>query len=290
MKEFKDKIAVITGAASGIGRAIAQRCAREGMKVVLADVEEEALIRTADEMKARGATIMAVLTDVSKAGDVENLAQKTFAHFGAVHLLCNNAGVASFGRIWEYSLADWEWIVGVNLWGLIHGIRFFVPAMLEQDTEGHIVNTASMGGLFSPPYNGIYAGSKHAVVAISEVLFTELAMNQSKIKVSVLCPAIVKTRMKDAERNRPPELRNPPDHKATLPESMQKGHHGIRVEGETAEEMADQVFDAIINEKFYILPHPDFRKPIRTRFENIWEQRDPTLPRDLLQRLGIVES
>ncbi len=290
MKEFKDKVAVITGAASGIGRAIAERCTREGMKVVLADVEEGALKRTADEMKVKGATLLAVATDVSKAGDVESLAQKTFAHFGAVHLLCNNAGVASFGTIWEYTLADWKWILGVNLWGLIHGIRFFIPAMLEQDTEGHIVNTASMGGLFSPPYNGIYAGAKHAVVAISEVLHAELAMNQSKIKVSVLCPAIVKTRMKDAERNRPPELRNPPDYKVTLPESMRKAHHGIRAEGETAEEMADQVFDAIINEKFYILPHPDFRAPIKTRFDNIMEERDPTLPRDLLQKLGIIES
>ena len=147
-----------------------------------------------------------------------------------------------------------------------------------------------MGGLFSPPYNGIYAGSKHAAVAISEVLHTELALNKSKIKVSVLCPAIVRTRMKDAERNRPPELRNPPGHEASLPESMSKGHHGIRTEGETAEEMADQVFDAVINEKFYILPHPDFREPIKTRFENIMGQRDPFLPGDLLQRLGIVGS
>ncbi|MBN1626924.1 MAG: SDR family NAD(P)-dependent oxidoreductase [Deltaproteobacteria bacterium] len=289
MKEFKDKVAVITGAASGIGRAIAERCALEGMKVVLADVEQKALKQTEDEMNAKGATVLAVTTDVSKAADVEALAQKSLDRFGAVHLLCNNAGVASFGTIWEYSLADWEWILGVNLWGLIHGIRFFVPAMLERNTEGHIVNTASMGGLFSPPYNGIYAGSKHAVVAISEVLHTELALKKSKIKVSVLCPAIVKTRMKDAERNRPPELRNPPDQKATVPESMKEGHHGINVEGETAEEMADQVFGAIRDEKFYILPHPDFRESIGTRFKNIMEERDPTLPRGLLQRLGIIE-
>ena len=289
MKEFKDKVAVITGAASGIGRAVAERCAQEGMKIVLADVEGMALKQTEDEMKARGATLLAVTTDVSKAGDVEALAKKSLGRFGAVHLLCNNAGVGTFGTIWEYSLADWEWILGVNLWGLIHAIRFFVPAMLEQNSEGHIVNTASMGGLFSPPYNGIYAGSKHAVVAISEVLHTELAMNQSKIKVSVLCPAIVKTRMKDAERNRPPELSNPPDHKITLPESMRTGRHGIKVEGETAEEMADQVFEAIRNEKFYILPHPDFREPIRMRYENIMGGRDPNLPEDLLQRLGIIE-
>lgn len=281
---------MITGAASGIGRAIAERAVREGMKVVLADVEEKALKQAEQEMKSEGANILAVKTDVSNAEDVEALAQKSLDHFGALHLLCNNAGVASFGTIWEYSLADWEWILGVNLWGLIHGIRFFVPAMLEQNTEGHIVNTASMGGLFSPPYNGIYAGSKHAVVAISEVLHTELALHGSKIKVSVLCPAIVKTRMKDAERNRPPELRNPPEHKPTLPESMKRGHHGIKVEGETAGEMADQVFDAIRDEKFYILPHPDFREAIGTRYKNIMEERDPTLPKSLLQRLGIIDA
>ena len=290
MKEFQNKVAVITGAASGIGRAIAERCIREGMKVVLADVEESALKRTEDEMKTKGATVLAITTDVSKAGDVEALALKTVEHFGAVHLLCNNAGVASFGTLWECTLADWEWVMGVNLWGLIHGIRFFVPLMLEQNTEGHIVNTASMGGLFSPPYNGIYVGSKHAVVAISEVLHSELALHQSKIKVSVLCPAFVKTRMNDSGRNRPPELKNPPDHKAGFPVSLDKEHKKINMTGETAEEMADQVFEAIRREKFYILPHPDYRESIGTRFENIMEERDPTLPRGLLQRLGIIEA
>lgn len=289
MKEFKNKVAVITGAASGIGRAMAGRCSLEGMKVVLADVEEKALKQAEKEMREAGAAVLAVATDVSKARDVELLAQKSLGHFGAIHLLCNNAGVASFGRLWECSLADWEWVMGVNLWGLIHGIRFFVPVMLEQDTEGHIVNTASMGGLFSPPYNGIYVGSKHAAVAISEVLHNELRLNRSKLKVSVLCPAIVKTRMNEAERNRPPELRNPPDRKVAVPESMKREHHRMHEQqAETAGEIAGQVFDAIRHEKFYILPHPDFRESIGARFRNMMEEKDPILPNSLLQRLGIM--
>jgi NADP-dependent 3-hydroxy acid dehydrogenase YdfG len=151
MKEFKDKVAVITGAASGIGRAIAFRCAQEGMKVVLTDIEEKALTQTETEMKALGAAVLAVLTDVSKASDLEALAQKTLDAFGAVHLLCNNAGVDAGTSIWESSLADWQWVMGVNLWGVIHGVRVFVPIMLEQDTDSHIVNTASISGLVSIP-------------------------------------------------------------------------------------------------------------------------------------------
>src|ERR1700733_1304081 len=144
MKEFRDKVAVITGAASGLGRAMAERCVQEGMKVVLADVEVEALTKTEASMKASGATVLAIRTDVSEASDVEALAQKTLEVFGAVHLLCNNAGVGTGSAIWKSTIADWEWIIGVNLWGVIHGVRVFVPIMLEQDTECHIVNTASM--------------------------------------------------------------------------------------------------------------------------------------------------
>ena len=156
MKEFKDKVAVITGAASGIGRALADRCVQEGMKVVLADVEVEALTKTEESMKAAGATVLAVRTDVSQAGDVEALAEKTLEAFGAVHLLCNNAGVATEAAVWESTIAEWEWVMGVNLWGVIHGVRVFVPVMLAQDTECHVVNTASMAGLISGPGLGVY--------------------------------------------------------------------------------------------------------------------------------------
>ena len=161
MKNFKDKVAVVTGAASGIGKAIAQRCVQEGMKVVLADIEEKPLAQTGDDLKKAGATVLSVLTDVSKINDVEQLARKTLGDFGEVHLLFNNAGVTAGTSIWESTLADWEWVIGVNLWGVIHGIRTFVPIMLKQDNECHIVNTSSVAGLISSPGDGIYKVTKH---------------------------------------------------------------------------------------------------------------------------------
>ncbi len=175
MQEFRDRVAVITGAASGIGRALAQRCAQEGMKVVLADVEESALIETAAEVRASGAPALAVVTDVSNIRAVEALAQQTLDMFGAVHLLCNNAGVAAGTTIWDSTLADWEWVLAVNLWGVIYGVRVFVPIMLSQDTDCHIVNTASIAGLIAGPGLGVYKVAKHGVVTLSETLYYELA-------------------------------------------------------------------------------------------------------------------
>jgi NAD(P)-dependent dehydrogenase (short-subunit alcohol dehydrogenase family) len=175
MQEFKDKVAVITGAASGIGRALAERCVHTGMKAVLADVDMGALTITEAALKATGASVLAVATDVSKAQDVDALAQRTLAAFGAVHLLCNNAGVWGGISAWDSSLTDWEWVLGVNLWGIIHGIHTFVPLMLAQETEGHIVNTASMAGLLTGRGPAAYRVSKHAVVALSEMLYHQLA-------------------------------------------------------------------------------------------------------------------
>src|SRR2546423_9022177 len=173
MKDFQGKVAVVTGAASGIGRGLAEKCVREGMKVVLADVEEKVLNQASAELKALSGDVLAVRTDVSKAGDVEALAQQAFDTYGAVHLLFNNAGVGGGSTLWESTLADWEWVLGVNLWGVIHGIRTFVPRMLEQHTEGHIINTASVAGLISSP-GGIYNVTKHGVIALSETLYHEL--------------------------------------------------------------------------------------------------------------------
>ena len=281
MKEFKDKVAVVTGAASGIGRAIADRCAKEGMKVVLADINKEDLATAEAELTATGATVLAVPTDVSKAGDVETLAQKTLEAFGAVHLLFNNAGVGMSGTLWENTLADWEWVIGVNLWGVIHGVRTFVPLMLEQDTEGHIVNTSSMAGLTRGDKLGVYRMTKHGVVSLSETLHYELAHRGSKLKVSVLCPGMVKTRMTElgSGRNRPEELRNAPGEKETSPEDEQLRQSRFQgLQWMDPPEVADKVFDAIQDEKFYIITHPEMKDRIRRRMEDILQERNPTLP------------
>jgi NADP-dependent 3-hydroxy acid dehydrogenase YdfG len=277
MKDFKDKVAVITGAASGIGLALAQYCVRVGMKVILADVEPAALAKTEAEMKSTGAMVLAVPTDVSQANHVEALAQIALKAFGAVHLLCNNAGVATTGTIWESSVTDWEWVIGVNLWGVVHGVRTFVPIMLAQDTECHIVNTASLAGLLSFPRACVYAVTKHGVVNLSEALHHELAERGGKVKVSLLCPGLVKTRIVDCERNRPERLA------ATAPMGSVEaaGWETLRQQMQTAmppAQIAEAVFQAIREERFYILTHPEWQDGIRTRLEDILQGRNPTPP------------
>ncbi len=279
MKEFNDKVAVVTGAASGIGRALAERFAAEHMKVVLADVEEETLAKVEAEMKADGANVLAVPTDVSRAGDVEALAQRAFGAFGAVHVLCNNAGVAVGGVSWQQTVKDWEWILGVNLWGVIHGIRAFVPAMLDQDTEGHIVNTASGAGLHTRPWLSMYCATKHAVVALSESLHHELALTGAKLKVSVLCPAVVNTRIGESERNRPAELRDVGASQAGSPqmEVMEQAFRQLLATGLSPEQVAEAVFQAVRDESFYIVTHPETKDRVRARMTDIEEGRNPTL-------------
>ena len=283
MKTFQGKVAVITGAASGIGRALAERCAQEGMKVVMADVEEQALLQTSRDLAATGAETLAVQTDVSQAGEVERLAQKAFEAYSEVHLLFNNAGVGAGKTAWESSLADWEWVLGVNLYGVIHGIRSFVPRMLASGAEGYIVNTASMAGLTSTPGLSVYMASKHAVVSLTETLYHELTLRDAGIGVSVLCPGFVKTRIQDAERNRPARLQNAPD-EHTLPaqelsreeqEGGQMLQQAIR-EGMPPQQLADMTFAAIREERFYIYP-PEFKRGIQARMEDILTPRNPTL-------------
>ncbi len=282
MKDFQDKVAVVTGAASGIGRALAERCAQEGMKVVLADVEESALKQAEEELKASGAQVLAVRTDVSQADEVEALAKITFDTFGAVHLLFNNAGVGAGTTVWESSLADWQWVLGVNLWGVIYGIHFFVPRMLAQDSEGHIVNTASSAGLIASSGLGIYKVSKHGVVTLSETLALELAARGSKLKVSVLCPEWVNTRIMDAERNRPPALANAPEEQHVSPETAAMAETVRQVvrqlvqAGLPPSQVAEMVFDAIRQEKFYILTHPTTKQGVQLRMEAILQERMPT--------------
>ena len=276
MKVFKDRVAVVTGAASGLGRAMALRFAREGMKIVLADVEKEALSRTEKEFKESDYPVLAVRTDVSKGREVEALADKAFKAFGGVHILCNNAGVAPGGTVWEQSEKDWEWTLGVNVWGVIHGIRVFLPRMLEQNAEGHVVNTASVAGLLSPPGMAMYCVSKHSVVTLTECLHHDLIEFGAKIRASVLCPAFVPTGISDSERNRPDALR---DEKVKSKIDLQREEqlrHAVKSGRISAEQIADLVFQAIGANKFYILPHQKIKPAIEIRMQDILLERDPT--------------
>jgi NAD(P)-dependent dehydrogenase (short-subunit alcohol dehydrogenase family) len=272
MNELSGKVAVVTGAASGIGEALARRFAREGMRVVLADVERDALARVARDL---GPNALAVPTDVSRLADVEALARATLDKFGAVHVVCNNAGVVAAGPCWEVSHADWEWVLGVNLWGVIHGVRVFVPLMLEQGTEGHVVNTASMAGLISGPFNGVYNVTKQGVVALSETLHLDLALAGAKVKVSVLCPGWVNTRIADSDRNRPPSARVPswqPDDP-----NMQQVIRQLLATGLAPDRVAGLVVDAIRAERLYVLTHPEWKAMIRQRMDDIIAERNPTV-------------
>ena len=276
LKDFKDKVAVITGAASGIGRGIANRAVKEGMKVVLADIEAEALSHAEKELKSSGATVLSVLTDVSKAEDIERLAQETIDTFGEVHLLCNNAGTAPYGMTWECSLSDWKWIMDVNLWGVIHGIRTFIPIMLKQDTECHIVNTASLSGLMANEIGqGMYIVTKYGVVGLTEVIAKELSLLKSKIKVHALCPGMVKTRIVDCERNRPAELCDDITEQIDHPElePIWEAILGLGAAGELPDKVGDIVFEAIKEDVFYILTDTKlyYRRMIQTRNEEIME-------------------
>jgi NAD(P)-dependent dehydrogenase (short-subunit alcohol dehydrogenase family) len=269
MKVFKDKVAVITGASNGIGFGIAQRCALEGMKVVLAGINYENLVQAEETLKTLGTKTLCVKTDVSKLSDIKALAQETIDTFDEVHLLVNNAGVGAGGTIWESTMADWEWVMDVNLWGVIYGVKIFVPLMLKQNTEGHIINTSSIAGLI--PYHPAapYQVTKQAVIALSENLHRSLENRNSKIKVSVLCPGWVKTRILDSERNRPLELRN---EEVSNSEERKKFLEQARKEieaGMSIEEVADYVFRAIKKEQLFILTHREYDSILEKRFEEI---------------------
>jgi NAD(P)-dependent dehydrogenase (short-subunit alcohol dehydrogenase family) len=273
MKNFKNKTAVVTGAASGIGRAIAERCVQEGAHVVLADIEAPALQETERALTALGGQVLAVQTDVADSQAIARLADAAYARFGAVQLLFNNAGVAAGSTVWESTLADWQWVIGINLSGVFYGIREFVPRMLAQNGECHIINTASMFGLISGSNAGVYKATKHAVVSLSETLCCELADRNSKIKVSVLCPAWVRTRILQSERNRDPALQNPPV--ARTQQAAGEDFQKLVDNGMAPQEVAGHVFDAIRNEQFYILPHPEWKALIEQRMQNILQGKTP---------------
>jgi NAD(P)-dependent dehydrogenase (short-subunit alcohol dehydrogenase family) len=283
MKTFKGRTAVITGAASGFGLEASRIAAREGMNVVMADVQQDALAKAADEIIALGAQVLSFRLDVSKAAEVEALGAATAARFGAPHLVFNNAGVGTGGLIWEATVKDWEWVIGVNLMGVAHGVRVFTPIMLaaaqkDPGYEGHIVNTASMAGLLNPPNMGVYNVSKHAVVSLSETLYQDLSLITDQISASVLCPFFVPTGINESHRNRPAELAD--DAAPTRSQLIQQAMSNKAVgSGKiNAAHVAQFVFDAVAARRFYIYSHPGALASVQTRMEDILQSRNPTDP------------
>lgn len=283
MKNFENRVAVITGAASGFGREFANTAAALKMKLVLADVATDALDAFVAELKSTGTLAVGQRCDVSKAEDVEALAKLAMDTFGSVHLVFNNAGVGSGGLVWENTVKDWEWVLGVNLWGVIHGVRIFTPLMLaaaarEKDYEGHIVNTASMAGLLSPQLMGAYNVSKHAVVALSETLFHDLNAVNTTIGCSVLCPAFVPTGISQSHRTRPAELQNDAAPTESMKIAQAMTHKAVSSGKLTAADVAALTFDAIRENRFYIITHQKIMATVKMRLEDIEHATNPRDP------------
>lgn len=283
MQNFKGKVAVITGAASGFGREFALLGARLGMHLVLADVDDDGLSSLQSTIQKQDVQVLALPCDVSKAEQVQALADATMVRFGAIHLLFNNAGVGSGGLVWENTEADWDWLIGVNLFGVIHGVRIFTPLMLacaKQDAvyQGHIVNTASIAGLQNAPTMGIYNVSKHAVVSLTETLYQDLQLVGAPIGVSLLCPYFVPTGIHQSARNRPSHMQN-----ATAMTNSQKlaqtfCEKAVAGGKVTAQQVAEQTFDAIRQQQFYIYSESDVLANAQIRMEDIVQQRNPSDP------------
>jgi NAD(P)-dependent dehydrogenase (short-subunit alcohol dehydrogenase family) len=279
MKNLKGKVAVITGGASGLGRAIADVCVREGMKIVIADIEDRTLQQATSEIQGMGAEVIGVKCDVSKTADVQRLADKTYESFGGCHLLFNNAGVAGGKRAWETTEADWKWEMGVNLWGVIHGIRIFVPRMLASGEEGYVINTASVAGLLTPTMSASYNVTKHGVVALTETLYHDLNEVGAKIHAAVLCPAYVNTGIGESARNRPADLKNAEEKISADQQARYELLKQALLKGKkTAADVAEDVFAAIAEDKFYILTHPRILPSVQMRMEEIIAQKNPTNP------------
>ena len=283
MKSFQGKTAVITGAGSGFGREFARIGASLGMKLVLADIEQAALDVVADELRASGAEVLALRTDVSKAESVDALAAAAMQRFGAPNLVFNNAGVFHGGLLWEHSVRDWEWVLGVNLWGVVHGVRAFTPLMLaaakaDPAYEGHLVNTASMAGLLTPPNMGLYNVSKHAVVALTETLYQDLHLVSDQVSCSVLCPYFVPTGISSSQRNRPEALAevNTPTSSQLIAQTM--SDKAVGSGKVNAAQVAQKVFDAIAADSFYVYSHPHALGGVRARMEAIMTHANPPDP------------
>jgi NAD(P)-dependent dehydrogenase (short-subunit alcohol dehydrogenase family) len=277
VRDLRDRVAVVTGAASGMGRAFAERFAREGMRVVLADVEAPALDQAVAELRQAGfLDVLGVRTDVSQLEAVQQLAQRALDAYGAVHLVCNNAGVDGYldGPIWEATDKDWQWTFGVNFWGVVHGVRTFLPLMLDQPDEGYIVNTASTTGLVHA--NNMYGITKHAVVALSEIVYTQLKQRGARIGISVLCPGVVNTRLFQAARNRPAELRNQqPTAGTAAGEQMRARMIERMASAMPPARVADILLEAIRSEQFYVLTDTEWDARIESRHAAIMRRGNP---------------
>jgi NAD(P)-dependent dehydrogenase (short-subunit alcohol dehydrogenase family) len=276
MKQFRDRTAVITGAASGIGLELARRAAAEGMNLVLADIEAAKLDVAAASLGIDADRILARRTDVSREDEIVALADAAFARFGGVHLLCNNAGVGLTRVTWEHSTADWEWVLGVNLWSVIHGIHHFLPRMLEQADEGHIVNTSSVAGLLSTPGMAAYNVSKHGVVTLSETLYGELLAARAKVGVSVLCPAWVPTGIHESSRNRQDRFGSAAPAAGLSAAYEERMGQAVKSGRLTAADMASEVFTAVGEGRFYVIPHRKINNAITLRTDDIMQLRNPT--------------
>ncbi|MEP6702183.1 MAG: SDR family NAD(P)-dependent oxidoreductase [Betaproteobacteria bacterium] len=279
MDSFAGKTAVITGAGSGLGLALARALAGEGAKLVLADINANDLCAAEAQIRSLGAQATSCVTDVSWAGSVAALAEAARAHFGAVHLLFNNAGVSVSAPIWESTEADWKWMIGVNLLGVVNGVRSFVPMMLAHGEPAHIINTASVAGLISPPGFSAYTVTKHAVVALTEVLYQDLRRVNSEIGVSLLCPAYFPTQISDSARNRPAALRNAARNESDKNnEIAAQVRHAVQRGKLSADDIARITLDGIRANRFYILPHPNIKASIEWRMRDILDDRVPTNP------------
>ncbi|MEY4369622.1 MAG: hypothetical protein RL564_1572 [Pseudomonadota bacterium] len=301
MQSFSEKTCVITGAGSGLGREFALLAAKLGMRLVLADVQQDALKQTEVSATALGADVMSHVCDVRRGDEVESLAQAAVKRFGAIHVVFNNAGVGAGGLIWESTQQDWEWVLGVNLWGVIHGVRVFTPLMLasakaDPNFEGHIINTASMAGLLTPPAMGIYNVSKHAVVALTETLYHDLSLIDAPIGVSVLCPYFVPTGISHSDSVRPSDTQATTQPTRSQQVSQAMLEKAVSAGKVSAAEVAQITFDAIKAGQFYIYSHPQALGNVERRMQDILQAHNPSDPYEQVPKLreqlraGLLES